>query len=193
VIVGWFVPMTDDGPARATVALHDVSGGSGREVRGTVRIDPPPPADAEFVNVTAWQGGGRVLDPLERVGPGVYRTTTSIPVHGGWKSMLRVQTGDALVSVPLYLPRDTAIPAPEVAARPHFTRAFLLDRQNMQRERKTGVAGWLTTAAYLTVLAIALGFGALLAWALLRLAGRDELPPPRAREGSRLPLPNPAP
>jgi hypothetical protein len=171
LIVGLFVPMSEAGPQRATVALRDLPGGSGREVAATVRIEPAPPADVEFINITAWQGGGRVLDPLDRVGPGLYRSTEPIPVHGDWKSMLRVQSGDGLVSMPLYLPLDRAIPAPEVAALPQFTRAFALDRKNMQRERKDGVAGWLTTTAYLTVLAIALGFGALLAWALLRLGG----------------------
>ncbi len=64
-------------------------------------------------------------------------------------------------------------------AKASFTRAFAFDHTNMQRERKDDVAGWLTSAAYLTVLAIALGFGALLAWSLLRLAGRDEERPSR--------------
>ena len=179
LLVGLFVPMSDAGPERATVALRDLPGSGGREVAARVRIDPPPPADVEFINITAWQGGGRVLDPLERVGPGLYRSTKPIPVDGSWKSMLRVQSGDALVSVPIFLPFDRGIPAAEVPAEANFTRAFAFDHTNMQRERKDDVAGWLTSAAYLTVLAIALGFGALLAWSLLRLAGSDEERPPR--------------
>jgi hypothetical protein len=184
LVVALFVPMTDAGPRRATVALNDVGGGDdgGRTVAAAVRIDPPPPKDVELLNITAWQGGGRVLDPLERVAPGRYRSTEPIPVHGGWKSMLRVQSGDGLVSVPLYLPRDQAIPAPEVPARPQFARAFVLDHKNLQRERKEGVAGWLTAAAYLSVLAITLGFGALLAWVLTRLGGAEEQRPPRSQQ-----------
>ena len=69
------------------------------------------------MNVTAWQGGGSVVDPLEKVGPGVYRTTKPIPVYGGWKSTLRIQQGDALVSMPLFMPKDEAIPAAEVPAQ----------------------------------------------------------------------------
>jgi hypothetical protein len=190
LIVGWFLPMSADGPDRATVALRDVRGGPNREVMATVRISPPPATDVEFLNVTAWQGGGSVVDALQRVRRGVYRTTEPIPVHGDWKSMLRLQTGGALVSVPLYLPLDRAIPAPEVPASDRFTRAFVLDHENMQRERKDGVATWLSTAGYLTVLAIALGFFALLAWALMRLAGKDEVGPPPGR--SRLGDPMPA-
>ena len=43
--------------------------------------------DAEWLTVTAWQGGGLVVDRLERVGPGGYRTTEPIPVHGNWKAL----------------------------------------------------------------------------------------------------------
>ncbi len=79
LLVGLFVPMSDAGPERATVALRDLPGDGGREVAARVRIDPPPPADVEFINITAWQGGGRVLDPLDRIGPGLYRSTSRSP------------------------------------------------------------------------------------------------------------------
>ena len=143
------------------------------------------------MNVTAWQGGKtRVLDPLEQVGPGVYRTTKPIPVYGGWKATLRIQQGDALISMPIFLPKDQAIPAHEVPAKASFTRAFLRDKKVLQREQKQGVPGFLTLAAYLTVLAIALALIALIAWALLRVdrgearsprAGRSTAPPGRTR------------
>jgi len=112
-----------------------------------------------------------VLDPLERVGPGVYRTTKPIPVHDGWKSTLRLQRGDALVSVPIYMARDRAIPAPEVPAQASFTREFQADHELLQRERKKGVPGALTAAAYATVLAIALSLIGLIAWVLIRMEG----------------------
>ena len=57
-----------------------------------------------------------MLDRLERVGPGVYQTTKPIPVHGEWKALLRLHRGNSLQAVPIYLPRDTAIPAAEVPA-----------------------------------------------------------------------------
>ena len=72
--------------------------------------------------------------------------------------------------MPLYLPRDAAIPAKEVPGEAaSFTRAFLADHEVLQRERKEGVSGALTLSAYLTVLAIALALIALIAWSLLRV------------------------
>jgi hypothetical protein len=184
-LVGWALPLSTDGPRTASVTLRDVPGDGGRSVAATIRLSPRDSArDVEFLNVTAWQGGGSVLDPLERIGPGVYRTTKPIPVHGGWKSMFRLQQGDALVSMPLYLPRDRAIPAPEVPALARFTREFGADHEYLQRERKEGVPGGLTLSAYLTVLLIALSLMALIAWVLIRLEsggrrrpGRSPRPP----------------
>jgi hypothetical protein len=170
-VLAWAVPLGAGGPRQAALSLRDVPGvDGGRAVAATIRIEPPSAAaGAEFLNVTAWQGGGSVLDPLERVAPGLLRTTEPIPVHGGWKAMLRLQRGDSLVSVPIRLPRDRAIPAPAVPARAEVTRAFRPDHEVLQRERKQGVPGALTALAYASVLAIALALAALIAWALLRL------------------------
>jgi hypothetical protein len=180
-LVGWALPLSADGPRTATVSLRDVPGdGDGRSVAATIRLSPAGAADdPEWLNVTAWQGGGSVLDPLERVAPGVYRTTKPIPVHDGWKAMVRLQRGDGLVSVPLYLPRDRAIPAPEVPALTRFKREFRADHEYLQRERKEGVPGALTLGAYLTVLLIALSLMALIAWVLIRLEGGGGSSPSR--------------
>jgi hypothetical protein len=190
-VVGWGLPISSDGPESARVQLREVEGG----VLADVRLDPPQAAeDAHFLNVTAWQGGGSVVAELERTGPAAYRTTEPVPVHDGWKSILRVHVGDALVGVPVYMPEDRAIPAPAVPAEPSFTREFVRDLELLQRERKEGVAGWLTAAAYLAVAAIAAMLIALLAWALLRLeaGGRTPGPPPRARaRRERTPAPKP--
>src|SRR5688572_1409854 len=185
-VIGWALPMSTDGPERAQVTLRDVpSGGEGRHVAGTIRLDPRDSVDdPEFINVTGWQGGGSVIDPLERVRQGVYRTTKPIPAYDGWKSTLRIQQDDALISMPLYMPRDAAIPAKEVPAKPEFTRAFLADHEVLQRERKEDVSGALTLIAYLTVLAIALALIALIAWSLLRV-DRGEGRSPRAGRSGR--------
>jgi hypothetical protein len=178
-VIGWALPMSDNGPERAQVALRDIDRGEQRTVAATIRLDPRDSVkDPEFMNVTAWQGGGSVVDPLERVGPGVYRTTEPIPVYGSWKSTMRIQQGDALVSMPLFLPKDEAIPAAEVPAKASFTRAFQADIEVLQRERKQGVSPALTLTAYLTVLSIALALIALIAWSLLRV-DRGEARAPR--------------
>jgi len=179
-VIGWALPMSASGPERARVALRDVEGGKERTVAATVRLEPRDSVkDPEFMNVTAWQGGGSVVDPLEKVAPGVYRTTKPIPVYGGWKSTLRIQQGDTLLSMPLFMPKDEAIPAAEVPAKANFTRAFQPDRDVLQRERKKGVSPALTTTAYLTVLAIALSLIAMIGWSLLRI-DRGEASPARS-------------
>jgi hypothetical protein len=86
------------------------------------------------------------------------------------------------------MPEDAAIPAPGVPAKQSFTRAFVSDHQLLQREQKQGVPSWLTTAAPLAVLALALGFLAALAWGLGRVARRTSEEPPAPR---RLPRPRP--
>ncbi len=168
-------------PTTATIATRDVDGGAERTVAATVRFDPPDAADgAEWLTATAWQGDGLLVDRLERVGRGVYRTTEPIPVHGNWKSMIRLQRGNALDAAPIYMPEDAAIPAPEVPASARFTRELIPDSEVLQREQKSDVGGALTAIAYSVVAAVALALLGLLAWGLHRLA----LAAPGAR-GSR--------
>jgi hypothetical protein len=175
-VVGWGLPIASDGPQRASVRLTEVPSADGRAVQARIRITPSDGLDgANFATATAWQGGGSVVDDLKKIGPGLYRTTEPIPVHGGWKAMIRVQTGRSLVAVPVYMPLDKAIPAPEVPARQSFTRPFVRDVKVLQREQKQGVPGFLKLLAYLTVAAITAGLIVLIAWALLRLerSGQD--------------------
>ncbi len=159
---------------RAEVALREVRGGSEREVSATVTVAPRGAAeDAEWFNVTAWQGGGLVVDPLERVSSGVYRTTEPIPVHGNWKAIIRLHKGSSLTGVPVFLPRDEAIPAAEVPASRRFERSFVDETQLLQREKTDGSPA-LTAVAYACVAGIAVFLLALLVWGLHRLA----FPPP---------------
>jgi hypothetical protein len=153
-----------------TVALEDVRSGPERAANLTVALHPADAADdAEWLTATAWQGGGLVVDRLERTGPGRYRSTKPIPLHGSWKALIRLHRGRSLTALPVYLPEDQAIPAREVPAPPRFERAFVADNEILQREQK-GAAPALGALAYSGVLAIALGLLALLAWGLHRLA-----------------------
>jgi hypothetical protein len=77
----------------------------------------------------------------------------------------------------VYLPKDSAIPAPEVPARASFERAFVADHEVLQRETKGG-APWLTAMAYSVVIGIALALLALLAWGLHRVSRAGEGPLP---------------
>ena len=157
-------------PVRAQVQVTETRGGAEREGNLTVRFDPRDAAeDAEWLTVTAWQGGGSMVEPLEKVGPGQYRTAEPVPLHGSWKSLLRLHTGSELQVLPIYLPEDQAIPAPEVPAPASFERAFVAEPQILLREQ-TGGGGLVWGLAYAIVAAIALGLLALIAWGLHRLA-----------------------
>jgi hypothetical protein len=177
-MVLWTLYTPPGPPTTIAVTTRDIDRGAERTIAATIRFDPPNAAnDAEWLTATAWQGDGLVVDRLERVREGVYRTTQPIPVHGNWKSMIRLQRGNAIDATPLYLPDDPAIPAAEVPAPASFTREFIPDSQVLQREQKTDVAGSLTAIAYSVVAAIALGLLALLAWGLHRLAVTSGVPP----------------
>jgi hypothetical protein len=163
--------------ARAQIALRTVHAGSGpddagRTVAATIRFEPPSAvADAEWLTVTAWQGGGRLfLDRLRSLGDGVYATTQPIPVSGDWKAMIRFQRGRDLAAIPVSLPADAAIPVPAVPALASATRAFEGDRQVLQRERRQDVPGWLWGVAGLVVLGITSALLLVLGWGLVRLA-----------------------
>jgi len=175
---------TPESGARATLRLHDVRSGSGREVAADIRIEPRSATrDADWVSATAWQGGGLVHDDLQRLGPGHYRTTKPIPVHGDWKALVRLHRRDSLLGAPIYLPEDKAIPVAGVPARNGFTRQFVKEKEILQREQKSGVSPALTTIAYGVVGAIVLLLVLALGWALTRL-GTTTRPPeePTARE-----------
>jgi hypothetical protein len=164
-------------PVLAALTITPADGSA----RVGARLDPGDVADdATWLQVTAWQGGGRlVVDRLVPDGLGGWRTTRPIPVDGDWKVQLRLQTGRNVLGVPVRLPADPAIPAGEVPAEASVERAFVADRTLLQRERKGDVPGWLWAGASALVLALALVFLGALAWGLGRVARHGG--PPAAR------------
>src|SRR4051794_32395140 len=182
-VVIWCVPQpVPSNPPRATVTLTEVKGAPQREADATVKLQPSDAAnDARWLNVTAWQGGGKVVNPLKKIGPGTYRSTEPLPLYGSWKSTLRLQTGRSVLGLPIFMPADTAIPVKEVPAPPQFTRQFVQDKKLLQREQKKGVSPILTTIAYVAVLLIALIVAVLLVLGLRKIRqslGDGQAPPP---------------
>ncbi|MDQ1706241.1 MAG: hypothetical protein QOF18_2607 [Frankiaceae bacterium] len=182
------MPMSAHTGYKATVTLTQASGAPNRTVTATVRLDPPQAADkATWFNLTSWQGGtgtfhgqitGQWVVPLHEVRPGVWRSTTPVPVYGKWKTLLRLATVGSLQALPVYLPADPAIPAKGVAATPTFTRSFVADKKVLQREAVGGSVA-VQRGAY-----IALGLLGLLWLAAMSLGLRrlDRVPrPPRDR------------
>jgi hypothetical protein len=173
-LFAWALQMNGGPGIKGTVTLTDVTPKPNRTVQANVKFDPADaPDDAEWLTATAWQGGGSVVEPLEKVGPGEYRTTKPLPVYDNWKSTIRLQKGRTVAGLPVYFPPDPAIPVKAIPAEDNFTRTFVRDKKNLQREQKKGVPGFLTLLAYLIVLAIAVGLISSLAWGLARFAKRE--------------------
>ena len=180
---------------RGTVALTEAQAGPERTVNATVELVPAAAAEgADWIRGIAWQGGSLVNAEMEEIAPGTFRTTEPLPVYGNWKSQIRLHEGSSLVGLPVYLPKDPAIPAEGVPATSSFTREFVPEQQILQRERKEGVAGVLPAVAYGTVGAVVVVLIVLLGWALTRLAGGGAPPRGGRREHStrRTPLPTAA-
>ena len=158
----------------ATVQLRDVNPAPNRMVMATVTMHPADGAgNAKWFNVTAWQGagsgeGGLVIADMNEIRPGVYRTEEPVPVYGNWKTLLRLHTGDSLDVVPIYMPKDPAIPAPLVPARDRFSRPFQGDKAVLQREA-IGGSPLLQGGAYAIVALIGAAWVAAFAWGFSRL------------------------
>jgi hypothetical protein len=172
---------------RAALTVEETGGGEGNVA---ARLEPADAAgDAAWLSVTSWQGGGLVVDRLERGSDGAWRTTRPVPIDGDWKTVVRLHEGRAVIGAPIWLPADPAIPVEAVPVRASVEREFVPDRKLLQRELKGDIPGWLWAGASAVVLALALGFLGTLAWGLGRVARHAERPeatqPPAPRSGPR--------
>jgi hypothetical protein len=157
--------------AGAAIGIEEVSA-EPRTANLTVRLEPADLVDdPSWVQVTSWQGQGLVVTMLERTGPGEYRTTEPVPLHGTWKTLLRIHDGRMLTAVPVYLPEDAAIPADEVPAEDGVTRAAVPEVDILQREL-THSGGGLWTMSNLVVLACTLALIAAMSWGVGRYSRR---------------------
>ncbi|HZA09997.1 hypothetical protein [Mycobacterium sp.] len=158
--------------ANAAINLTDLPSDTGkRMVSADVRINPPNLVsdNPEWMSILAWQGGlandrGLVIDNLDRVGPGHYRSTRPLPVYGNWKTLLRVQDRRTLAAAAIYLAPDPAIGIPETPAQSSMTRPFVHEITILQRERSPDTPAMLWTGGCLVVLVCTLILVAALAW-----------------------------
>jgi len=127
--------------------------------------------DPAWVQLTAWQGGGLVVDRLEHTGEGTYRSTEPVPVDGEWKTLVRLHDGRTLTASPVFLPADEAID-PEVPAEATSTREFVAEIELLQRERDLDVPGWTWAVSSLVVLLCSIALIAALSWGVGRLSRR---------------------
>lgn len=175
ILYGLNIKVPDN--ATATIVLTDAAPVDGfRMATADVRISPESTVsdDPEWVTVLAWQGGGDtlhglVVDRLDRVGPGHYRSTKPVPVSGTWKTVFRIQDGDILTGAPIYLAGDPAIGAAEVSALPTFTRPLQGEIEMLQRERKFDHPAWLFSLATWIVAAMTIILVWVLSWGAARI------------------------
>ena len=171
-VLAWGIQMPEPSrPPSAAVTLHEQPDrGDGRRVHADVSLSPRDAADdAPILNMHSYQGGGRVISELRRTGDGTYRTERPVPVGGDWKTVVQLEHDRAVLALPVYMPRDSAIPAPEVPASPRFTRAFEPGSEVFLREQRDDVPAGLHLAGYLAVGAMWFAMLAALAIALVRL------------------------
>jgi hypothetical protein len=170
------VPISPPPPVQATVQLTEVTPMPERQVQATVSLNPPNAADDTlWFMSTAWQGveDRSVVEQLPSVGPGVYRSTIPIPVHGNWKASIRMAGDSWVAGLPVYFPADPSIPTTEIPADPVFTRQFVDDKTILQREQKPGVPGGLKIFAFVTVLLIGVLLLTAIVMALRRFQTRN--------------------
>lgn len=177
---GLMIEMPDG--ARAAVELRDAPEQGGRMVYADIRITPADlvGTDPEWVEILSWQGGvgsdspgrGLVVDQLRREGPGHYVSTKPLPVHGSWKTLLRVQDGRTLTALPIFMAADPGIGAAEIPALDSFTRPFVSEITVLQRERSFDHPAWLFAVASLVVLGCSLVLVAALSWGAARINDR---------------------
>jgi hypothetical protein len=164
---------------RAQVELTPVASSDGREAIVSARFEPADAVrDPEWLAALAWQGGGIVVRNLHEVGDGLWRSDGPVPLHGDWKTGLRLQQGRTLVALPLYLPREPEIPTPGVTRPERFGATFASDVSVMQTERRDYVPGWLWTPAALIMLLLCGLFIAALALGIARVTAPEQ---PRVR------------
>ncbi len=191
IAYGLYTP-SDGSSVSASVALRDVTSGPERTAIVTAKLQPADSAEnATWLTASAWQGGSVVVDRLRRIGPGTYQSTKPIPVHGEYKTLLRLHSGNSLTGVPIYAPADDAIPVPAIAAPPTFERAFVSDHKLLQREAKTKDPA-VTYGAYAVIGFCTLVLLAMLSWGLHRVrltADGGQTPAPGSRKSQMLATP----
>ncbi len=188
LVVGNGVLATVPKGVQVQMALTEAGTRDGiRYVDAAVTLPARYADDPSWVQITAWQGGSKlVVDRLERTGPDTWRTTEPVPVSGpDFKTLLRVHDGRDLSALPVWLPADSAIGVGEVAAPAAFTRALRPEIEILQRERNLDVPSWLWGASSLVVALCSLALVAALAWGVERVSRGG--PAPRTPRGTKAP------
>ena len=181
VALAYPFPVNTDLEGTANVRLEEVDRAGGRWVQPRITFEPEGVTEGlDWVKMTSWQGGGSYVEDLVEVDDGVYSTPAPVPVYGEWKTLLRLHGGNSIVAVPIFLPKDPGIPAPEVPAEDQFSRDFMSDKKIVLREAKDVESGLTLTATGILGLLVT-GWILALGWGLRRIGP----PSPKSGRGGR--------
>jgi hypothetical protein len=177
VVVGLLVPL----PRRTGLVDAQLTvDRQGDEAVVTVVLDPQHAAErARWFQAIAWQGGGLVVAGMDEVEPGTYVSDGPLPVTGSWKTLIRLHTGDELMSVPVYLPADPEIGAPEIPAVDRHL-AFGTEQQYLMREVKAGPR-WYSLFAYAVIAGVAVVWAGSFVVAASKISPTGAKPTPKLR------------
>ena len=170
-VVNGLVGTSPEG-VRATVAVDEAT------KQAEVRIEPVSMVQhPTWLTITGWHGDALHVDRLTEVAPGVYRTNQPMPVHGLWKTIIRLHTGRAILATPVYFPPNAARNQPGVSTPAQFTRDALPEYQLLRREAAPSIPSWLWPAASSVVAALSLAYVLALGWGAQRIGRAISGPP----------------
>lgn len=170
-MTGYGLKQTEPPNVVANITTTEVDTGKpGKWVTATATLNTTYfDTDTKWAKSIAWQGPGFEVEDLIKTGPGTYETSEPMPAYGKWKSMIRFHKGNSLMGVPIFEPRDDAIPAAEVPALPVMTRQLQADRVILQRE--STVEGDSTALiGYFAIFGIAMFLLGALGWGIWRIS-----------------------
>lgn len=113
---------------------------SGESVWVSARFaDPALVEGADWFDVFAWQGGGKLNEPMRRVASDTWRSPVPVPIGGEWKSLLRIADGSAMRGAPIRMPADPFVDARAIPAADRPAFRFRREQQYMMREYRGGM------------------------------------------------------
>jgi hypothetical protein len=158
-------------PVTAQIALQRI----GDAALVELRLDPPGGADdARWFEAMTWQSGELIIDQVQEVSRGVYRTTRPMPITGKAKTLVRLHRGGEMGAVPVFFPEDDEIGASELPAVDR-TATFERDSRLLMRESRTG-SPTVARIIFSTLSAIVAAWMGVLALAGTQITSR-KLPP----------------
>lgn len=179
-VVAFTLPLPRGGEKPYVADIDITRIGDGSHVAVSAHFDDPAILDgADWFQVFAWQGGGRIQEPMRYVGDGTWRAPEPIPVTGEWKSMLRIADGSSMRGAPIRFNHDRFVDAPPIAPRSRENFAFQREQQYLMREYRGGNRD-LILPGYLVHLATWLVFIGFALFVLRRFAAGNRPTPAAA-------------